>query len=149
MIFKKLKKEHQIILQDWFKDKATRKHLGGMLPLENCVNYMISNPDTLAFLVFENEKSIGMVDIEIDPSEKTASISLLINPHYRKKGLGTLLLKTALQLDCYKNCTRLDAFIEPDNIASIKCFQKAGFEKINDLPDEDGMFCFSYFFSKK
>jgi len=146
MIFKKIRKEHQSIFQEWFKDKATQKHLGGMLPLENCINYMISNTDTLAYLVFENETPIGMVDIEMDPLEKTASISLLINPNFRKKGLGTFLLETTLQLDCFKNYTRLDAFIEPKNVASIKCFQKVGFQKINKKPDEDGMFCFSYFF---
>lgn len=153
MIFKKLKKAHQSILQEWFKDKATRKHLGGMLPLENCVNYMLSSVDTLPYFVFENETPIGMVDLEFDSKsvcregrEKKASISLLINPNLRKKGLGTFLLNTILQLDCCKNCTHLDAFIDPDNIASIKCFQKAGFIKMNKTPDKDGMFLFSYFF---
>ena len=146
MIFKKLKKEHQSRLQEWFKDKATRKHLGGMLPLEKCVNYMISSTDTLAYLVFKNDQPLGMVDIEFSPKEKTASISLLVNPYLRKKGLGTFILSAALQLDIYKNYSRLDAFIDPDNFASIKCFQKAGFQKMNEQPDEDGMFCFSYFF---
>ena len=148
MIFKKIKKAHQSILQEWLKDKATRKHLGGMLPLEDCINYMISNIDTLAYFVFKNEMPIGMVDVEFYPSEKTTSLSLLINPNFRKKGIGTFILKTTLQLDCFKNYTRLDAFIEPENIASIKCFQNAGFQKMNEELDEDGMFCFAYFFDK-
>ena len=148
MIFTKIKKEHQSILQEWLEDNATKEHLGGMLPLDKFVNYITSASDRLTYFAFENEVPIGMVDIEFYPLEKTASLSLLINPNFRKKGLGTFLLKTTLQLDCFKNHTRLDAFIDPDNIASIKCFQKAGFQKINDEPDEDGMFCFSYFFRK-
>ena len=146
MIFKKLKKEHQSILQEWLKDKATQEHLGGMLPLENFINYLITASDRLPYFVFENELPIGMVDIEFYPKEKTASLSLLINPDLRKKGLGTFLLKSILQLDSFKNYTRLDAFIEPDNIASIKCFQKADFVKMNEVPDEDGMYLYSYFF---
>ena len=55
MIFKKIKKEHQSILEEWIKDKVTREYLGGMLPLEDFINYLITTSDRLPYLVFENE----------------------------------------------------------------------------------------------
>jgi len=150
MVFKKFKKEHQPILENWLQDEATRKHLGGILPLDNFIHYITTAAATehLSFLVFENKEPLGMVDIEFTPNEQTASMSLLVHPNDRNKGVGSFILRATLQLSCLQNCSRLDAFIDPKNIPSIQCFQKNGFQKMNDLPDEDGMFCFSYFFGK-
>ena len=151
MIFKKFKKEHQYILKNWLQDQATRKHLGGILPLDNFIHYITTTPATehVSFLVFEEKEPIGMVDIEFTPNEQTASMSLLVNPDSRNKGVGKFILGATVQLSCLQNCTRLDAFIDPDNIPSLTCFQKSGFQKMSDLPDEDGMFCFSYFFDAR
>ena len=87
-----------------------------------------------------------MVEVEFNPKEKKADISLLIAAKERKKGFGKLVLEATLQLSDFKNYKQLDAFIDPLNIASIRCFEKAGFQKIKDEADEDGMLQFSYFF---
>ena len=72
MVFKKFKKAHQPILQNWLNDEATRTHLGGILPLDNFIHYIttVAATEHLSFLVFKSKEPIGMVDIEFTPNEK-------------------------------------------------------------------------------
>jgi L-amino acid N-acyltransferase YncA len=39
---------------------------------------------------------------------------------------------------------QIDAYIEHDNLRSVRCFTKAGFEQVAEKPDEDEMLKFSF-----
>lgn len=117
-----------------------------MLPLDKFVNFLLAAENRLTYFAFLNEKAVGMMDIEFYPKEKSSAMSLLVAPEERRKGFGKILLEKTIQLHVFDKVNQLDAFIEPENIVSIKCFSKVGFQKINKEVDEDGMFQFSYFF---
>lgn len=146
MTFEKFNINHQSFLTKWSEDQATLEHLGGMFPLDEFIKFLLTAENSLSYIVIHNSKKIGIVDIEFYPKEKTAAISILIAPEERGKGFGKIVLEKLVQLNAFNNYTQLDAFIEHKNIASIRCFEKAGFRKIKNEVDEDGMFQFSYFF---
>ena len=146
MVFEKFNINRKSILTKWSKDPATLQYLGGVFPLDDFINFILTAENRLTYIVIYHSKYIGMVDVELNPKEKNAAMDILIAPEERGKGFGKLVLEKLVQDSEFEKCTRLDAFIEPANIASIRCFQKAGFQKIKDEVDEDGMLQFSYFF---
>ena len=67
----------------------------------------------------------------------------IVSPSYRGKGYGTAILNELLL--CSNNIIGQDisfaeAVIYPDNIASQKAFQKAGFVYTNAHPDGDAWY---------
>lgn len=80
-------------------------------------------------------QDIGMVRFDFNPFEKSASISINLNPEVRGKSMGHHCLRAAINLMQKHNegFVKIVADIKKENIASIKTFKKAGFynSKIN------------------
>ncbi|PHM11052.1 UDP-2,4-diacetamido-2,4,6-trideoxy-beta-L-altropyranose hydrolase [Nostoc sp. 'Peltigera malacea cyanobiont' DB3992] len=93
----------------WFKSKLTNP---------NCIFYIAIN---------NNNVPIGQIRYDIENYEATVSMS--IAPKFRNQGYGTSLIKLACkQLFSDSDITRINAYIKPNNQASIKAFYKAGFQ---------------------
>jgi len=75
---------------------------------------------------------IGQVRINQKPNRE-AEIDLSVAREFRGAGYGSLLLETALQ-EVFDSCriTKLHAFIRPENLASARAFEKAGFFKVGE-----------------
>lgn len=149
MTFEKFNINHKSILIEWSKDKITLQYLGGMFPLDNFIKFLLNAKNRLTYIAIHNSKYIGMVDVELYPKDKNAAVDILIAPEERGKGFGNIVLQKLIQDSEFEKYNKLDAFIEPENIASIRCFEKAGFCKIKNELDEDGMFHFSYLFTQE
>jgi len=147
MTFEKFNINHKAILIEWSKDKATLQYLGGIFPIDNFIEFLLKAKNRLTYIVIHNSKYIGMIDVEFYPKNKKAVMDILIAPEERGKGFGKIVLQKLIQDAAFEKYKQLDAFIEPENIASIRCFEKAGFRKIKNEVDQDGMFHFSYFFN--
>ena len=66
-------------------------------------------------------------------SEKSATISISLASGVRGKGLGTQLIWMACrELFAETEVARVEALIKPGNVASIRAFEKAGFETDGD-----------------
>jgi UDP-2,4-diacetamido-2,4,6-trideoxy-beta-L-altropyranose hydrolase len=105
--------------QRWFEEK---------LRDPNCLLYIGELPDT----------TVGQVRIDCQGTEGVLSLSVASNQ--RGNGYGQALLVRACQVAFEtRGLNQIHAFIKPENKASVRLFQKAGFEEhgtvtIGDYP---------------
>jgi len=95
--------------QRWFEER---------LRDPNCLLYIGELPDT----------TVGQVRIDCQGTEGVLSLSVASNQ--RGNGYGQALLVRACQVGFEtRGLTRIHAYIKPENKASVRLFQKAGFEE--------------------
>ena len=92
--------------------------------------------------------SLGGIDVgqvRFDVENQEATISYLIDKHYRGLGLGSLIIKKGIDIIRNENKVRnLKALVKPLNKASVKIFRGLNFqEKIEDYHDHGGVYHFS------
>ncbi|MBT4722588.1 GNAT family N-acetyltransferase [Candidatus Falkowbacteria bacterium] len=127
---------------DFEKDMDYFKSLEGedgwiALGMENC-----SNQQYFVVLSNQNEK-LGIVGVYDTEDEKNIT-HIVIDPKCRSGAIGKSLLPEFYQKLLDKTGLKnLVATINPDNIASIKSHEKAGFEKVDD-PAYDWKLKYSY-----
>ena len=90
------------------------------------------------FAVYVDKMLIGYCTLEhIDTTHRSCEIGIVIgDPHYRNQGLGGMVVTrlTTLALTVY-HLHRVYAVIQGGNIASIRCFEKVGFQHEGRLRD--------------
>jgi UDP-2,4-diacetamido-2,4,6-trideoxy-beta-L-altropyranose hydrolase len=88
----------------------------------------IRQPDCYYFLAIQNDVAIG--SIRFDLKDRTALISYLLDPNFHQKGLGSVLLKMGVEKLLQQTNLQLSeiiGFVQPENVASVKAFEKLGF----------------------
>lgn len=92
----------------------------------------IKDPECLYLLLFYNDSILGSVRFDI--VEKDAIISYHIDSSFHNKGFGLPALKIGLEKlynsSHFKRINRIVGKVQLENIASIKIFEKLGFEKM-------------------
>ena len=87
------------------------------------------DPHRAIFIVLDDDRHpVGQVRIEPPDQAGGAEIIISITGDHRGKGLGTEALRAAC--DAYRPlglAQRVMAYIKPENAASIRIFEKAGF----------------------
>ena len=81
-----------------------------------------------------NQQRLGFIDLfDIDFTKSSAGVSLIIaNKNERSKGYGSLALNKLIKYSVKElNINKLYCNILNDNLASIKCFESAGFKRIS------------------
>lgn len=86
----------------------------------------LSNLNRILYIGEMNDKKIGMCRFDID--ENTACLSINLNPLARGKEMATPFLQKSVDMFWDEYQCDLTATIKQDNIASIKCFEKVGFQ---------------------
>ena len=76
------------------------------------------------------KQKIGICRFQLSNSGKSSEVSINMNPSFRAKGLGRILLIQSIDKYFQSNEVNLIAKIKINNRASIKIFIAAGFEKI-------------------
>ena len=93
----------------------------------------------VGFLRFDLSYSVN------EKGKRAALISINLNPQFRGKGLSVKLLRQgintfvkalATQQHTFEAPSCIKAIIKKENIASIKCFEGAGFSKSSALPHD-------------
>lgn len=119
---------------DWANDPATRQQSFNTNPIVWETHKIwfvrkISDPHAL-MLVFENEAGspVGQVRFEQTADEVIVGVSL--DAAFRGQGLAPRMLQQAL--DSFQsyfpgNTLPVHAYIRPDNTASVRSFERAGF----------------------
>ena len=91
----------------------------------------INAPDCEYFILWENDIAVGSIRFDIENG--IAKISYLVDPLQTGKGIGTLLMKLGLKriAEQYTNSelTEIHGFVIPENIASVKTFERFDFRK--------------------
>jgi RimJ/RimL family protein N-acetyltransferase len=119
----------------WRNDPAVNKFLRqGIRTLAEVQEWYaqyFSRADNQLFAVSCDQALIGYCTLEqIDATNRSCEIGLVIgDTRYWNKGLGTLVVTrlTALAFTTY-HLHRVYAVIQEGNIASMRCFEKVGFQ---------------------
>ncbi|BCM94285.1 hypothetical protein IAD21_06188 [Abditibacteriota bacterium] len=142
-----LTEAHLPFTEAWFDDAETRLYLGG----RGWVRRAIELSRTAAgeefrgrqilsrhvWVVFKQQTPVALIDVE-PYDDDTAGFAFVVAPELRRGGIGTQLL---LALDALPELRDVRCFIggvEPQNLASRRCLEKAGFQ-IADTPDDEEM----------
>jgi spore coat polysaccharide biosynthesis protein SpsF len=81
------------------------------------------------FILTDGRYKLG--HIRIDISGSTGTISYMINPEHRGKGYGNEIIRL-LDTVIDQKISVLSAFVEKENTASQKCFEKNGYNRSED-----------------
>jgi RimJ/RimL family protein N-acetyltransferase len=119
----------------WANDAETRRWSFQSAPIawETHVAWLdakLADPSKRVFIVGDGATPKAVVRFE--PSgEDAAVVSVVVDPDARGRGWGT----RALEVSCRTAASelalkRVDAFIKPDNTASLVVFERAGFARI-------------------
>lgn len=74
----------------------------------------------------------------------TAGLALIVSPIHRNKGWGRRALRTLIDSTEVEGLERLFAGMEPENVASVRCFEGAGFTPMSREPDYEGIIYFEF-----
>jgi RimJ/RimL family protein N-acetyltransferase len=127
MRIRKAEKKDWLMLLEWRNDEITRKNSIN----SNLVNEhdhkewffsSLKSEKREIFIVEENEFAIGTLRVDFKDGDKI--LSWTVAPEYRGKGYAKKMLKMLVD----KLEGELVAFIKPDNTASIKIAEYAGFK---------------------
>lgn len=91
-------------------------------------------------VVFQDEEPFAVVAFCLHNS-KISIMELVVAPENRGQGRGTMLLKDLILSSelCGRAIQEFEAVIYPDNTASKKAFENAGFQCTHTHRDEDGV----------
>lgn len=96
---------------------------------------LISNDNSLAIVLKENQKVIGHISIKDDSEENrsdTKELGFVLNKNYHKKGIMSEAVNRVLEDLFSKNIRYVWACCFQDNIPSKKLIEKCGFEFIKE-----------------
>jgi len=99
---------------------------------ESELEEIIRSPTTHLLLAYENETACGMLALVVFriPSGVKAWIEdVVVGEADRGKGVGTLLVESAVKLARSKGAKAVDLTSRPARQAANRLYQKAGFEK--------------------
>ena len=96
----------------------------------------LKNKNSKLFLIMNKGKKIGQLRLEKNNSEVEVSIALA--PTARGKGLGNQAIRLGVKFALEKMSTKkILAFTKPENLGSIKAFEKAGFKNLSEVNYKD------------
>lgn len=79
-------------------------------------------------------KMLGVVRLNIDPSENSGEISFIVADPWQGQGLGSKMVDYVIEICKDKKLEKIDAVMLPDNFRAIKLFREMGFS-IESLDD--------------
>jgi RimJ/RimL family protein N-acetyltransferase len=126
--------DHLAAIVQWRNDKTVNKYLrSGIRTLEEVQEWYeqyFSRAENKLFAMYADKRLIGYCTLEqMDATHRNGEIGIVIgDSHYWNKGLGAIVVKqlTTLAFTRYR-LHRVYAVIQGGNIASMRCFEKAGF----------------------
>ncbi|MBD5483106.1 MAG: UDP-2,4-diacetamido-2,4,6-trideoxy-beta-L-altropyranose hydrolase [Lachnospiraceae bacterium] len=140
--FRNVKEADKELLFTWANDAETRRQSFSSAPItwdEHTAWFARTQADTDSphwiLMVCDEERGdaqpAGVLRLTRDQDGAAYRISYSIAPAWRGHGLGSLLLTLAKRWTaalCF-TCTELYGEVKAENIASVRCFEKAGYEK--------------------
>jgi len=133
------------ILLKWANDPVTRQNSFDSNTItfpehEKWFQDKLDNKGEVMLMAVDQGKGVGHIRFCLENGQ--AEVNINVAPDERGKGYGTALLKIAVPwLLEHHGAQKVIAHIKPDNLPSIKTFQKAGFH-ICDLERFKGQDCF-------
>jgi RimJ/RimL family protein N-acetyltransferase len=127
--------------ESWFTDAELRRRIER--PTALWFDYVRQTPGCFGWLIYEDGIVVGQVQLD-SYADQTATLGLVVKPQLRGQGYGKRILRALLEREEVAQLLRLEATIEPDNTASLRCFESAGFRQQGTEPDAEGFLHFAY-----
>ncbi len=91
----------------------------------------LTDPDCILLIAQDQDGCpLGQVRFEIDGNNREATISISIDSNFRGQGMGSsIVLLAEKELFKRRPVSRINALIKPQNYASIRTFERAGFDR--------------------
>lgn len=90
---------------------------------------VLADPAVELGIVERDGVAVGMVRVDVSSGSGLMSIS--VDPAWRGQGLGIATLQAlTAEHAAGVRCTRLVAQVHPDNVASLRSFERVGFERV-------------------
>lgn len=129
--------QDSVELFEWRNEIGVRKFLHNQEPISESdhTSWLLNRLDSLArepFWVFEaGSNKIGIIRFDFKRELNYFAISIIINPSFRGKGYGKIILNKAIE-KCLKSNpkTNFHAEVHKDNITSKLLFLDAGFQEM-------------------
>lgn len=119
----------------WANNPEIRKHSFNQdsIPYENHQQWFlqkIKSPNCLYFILKKGVDSLGSIRVDLTDNLNSGTISYLIDTSHQKKGYGKeIILHLEKYLIANNLKLKLIAYVKPENIGSIKIFNKLGYEE--------------------
>jgi L-amino acid N-acyltransferase YncA len=127
------------LYEAWFQDTELRRRIEP--PTSQWFNYVSNTPGIYAWIIYHDDIPIGQLQLDTY-ANNTGSVELVVNPKMRNQGYGKKILKAFLMRPEVARLDQLEVTIEPDNFASLQCFQQVGFIQMSVEPDKEGFLHF-------
>ena len=118
----------------WFRDPDVKAFIiakpKSVAALRRAAQAWQDDPRVLALAVMIGKRHLGNVKLELSrPLGDIAELGLLLAPEARGRGIGPEVIQQAVAAAqrAWPRVTKVMAGIFPENVASLKAFQKAGF----------------------
>ena len=141
-------------IEPWFDDPDTQRWLGNRDWL-SMIRRLSENPPAErrgrpvvsrgAWVIEKDHEPVSVVDVETY-TDATAGLALVIAPARRGQGLCRRALQDIIDRLAAEGIEEVFVGVEPDNMASIRCMEAAGFVARSPDPDAEG---FLYFARRK
>jgi len=123
------------LLLEWANDPETRTASHQRAPIPRAEHEawfagVLADPTRRLFVAQVAGEAVG--SLRLDETAGTAEVSVVLAPHRRGRGLGRRLLGLALRRAALAGLERLDARVLPENVASRRAFEAAGFELVGE-----------------
>ena len=141
LTFHLLDESELLLLDTWFQDVELRRRM--QPPTLQWFGYITKAPGCYAWMVYEGDTALGQLQLDTY-EDNTGSVGFAVNPQLRNQGYGKKILRVFLRRPEVTRLEQLEARIEADNPASIRCFQQAAFRQAGSEPDSEGFLRFTY-----
>jgi L-amino acid N-acyltransferase YncA len=112
-------------------------------PTRQLLDYIQTSPSAHAWLVHTDGVPMAFVQMDAEPGQH-GSLAIFVKPSERGLGHGRQILRALLERPEVAHLLALEAFIEPENVASLRCCLAAGFVQTSATPDADGLLKLEY-----
>ncbi|NEO03927.1 MAG: GNAT family N-acetyltransferase, partial [Moorea sp. SIO3I7] len=130
------------LLWQWANDPEVRLRSFSSKPIPwdehvQWFNLKLKSSDCKFYIALNTQDiPIGSIRFDIDHNE--ATVSICVNSEHRGQGYGSTLINLAsTAIFRTSHTAKINAYIKPDNLASIRAFLKAGFKEVETLTLKD------------
>jgi RimJ/RimL family protein N-acetyltransferase len=133
--------EDAALLLEWRNDPVTRRWAfteAAVAPDEHAawLARKLADPRCLLWIAERDGVPVGQVRLDQDPDGDAAEISIALAPEFRGRGYAPLVLSRMVgEARDRLSVSRLRALVKPGNEASVRSFERVGFERCDPTGD--------------
>lgn len=138
---RRARQEDCLMLWEWANDPEVRRQAFDPQPIPKeshilWFNDKLADPNCAIYIVEADDgQAVGQVRFDLHREDGTAVIDFSIDATIRGHGFGSAALREASRLFMDNHpVTSVSGLVKPENVASLRAFEKAGFRRDGRAP---------------